>query len=85
MNQNMSEKISVFILNKLPDHFNIYRKFILDHIHLLPNYYLRRDTFDDCYTEKDGGEASAKSILLRSKLADGGTYDPINYDLLLGE
>lgn len=37
------------------------------------------------YTEKDGGEASAKSILLRSKLADGGTYDPINYDLLLGE
>jgi hypothetical protein len=81
----MSEKISVFILNKLPDHFNIYRKFILDHIHLLPNYYLRRDTFDDCYAEKDGGEASAKAILLRSKLADGGTYDLINYDLLLGE
>lgn len=37
------------------------------------------------YTEKDGGEASAKAILLRSKLADGGTYDLINYDLLLGE
>ena len=68
-----------------PDQFNIYREFILDHIHLLPNYYLRHDTFEDCYAEKDGSEASAKAILLRSKLADGGKYDLINYDLLFGE
>ena len=68
-----------------PDQFHIYRKFISDHIHLLPNYYLRRDTFDDCYIEKDGSEASAKAILLRSTLSDSGKYGLINYDLLLGE
>ena len=67
------------------DGFNLYRKFILDHIHLLPNYYLGRDTFDDCYAKKDSHDTSAKAILLRSKLADSGKYNLTNHDLLLGE
>lgn len=63
-----------------PHEFEPYREFILDHLHFLPNYYLGRDTFDDCYVEKEGSEASAKAILLRSKLADSGKYNLINND-----
>lgn len=55
-----------------PNGFNFYRQFIIDHIHLLPQYYIRKYTFDDCYVEKDGQLQPAKALLLRSKLADYG-------------
>lgn len=64
--------------------FNLYRKFILDHMYLLPSYYLHRDTFDDFYVEKDGQLQPAKALLLRSKLADDGKYNLVE-NLILGE
>ena len=79
-----NDPVSIKIMGQ-SDGFNLYRKFILDHIHLLPNYYLGRDTFDDCYAKKDSHDTSAKAILLRSKLADSGKYNLTNHDLLLGE
>lgn len=60
-----------------PDGCHLYREFILNHIHLLPWYYLKRDTFDDWYKEKNGETIPAKALLLKSTLADQGKYDLI--------
>lgn len=70
---------------KIPEAFkfidNVVNSVANDIIDIVTN---SRNTFDDCYAEKDSGEAS-KAILLRRKLADSGKYDFIHYNLLLGE